>query len=113
MGNVVFLSIEPLHMVQKFELLGWDAIPFRNLIEQVRSDNINIMVVDHVNGTLVKTIPPQLLHLHLIVKGVAHAPCLLMMVPSHPRILLSRLSIFNIIFNLVFFHLTFIYMMLH
>jgi hypothetical protein len=55
MGNVVFLSIEPLHMVQKLVLLSWDAIPFRNLIEQVRSDNTNIMVVDYVmpyDGTM-------------------------------------------------------------
>jgi hypothetical protein len=55
MGNVVFLSIEPLHMVQKIVLLNWDAIPFGNLTEQVRSDNIIIMVVDYVmpyDGTM-------------------------------------------------------------
>jgi hypothetical protein len=55
MGNVVFFSIEPLHMVQKLVLLSWDAIPFGNLIEQVRSDNTNIMVVDYVmpyDGTM-------------------------------------------------------------
>jgi hypothetical protein len=55
MGNVVFLSIEPLHMVQKIVLLNWDVIPFGNLVEQVRSDNTSIMVVDYVmpyDGTM-------------------------------------------------------------
>jgi hypothetical protein len=54
MDNVVFLSIEPLHMVQKIVLLSWDAIPFGNLTKQI-SDNISIMVVDYVmpyDGTM-------------------------------------------------------------
>jgi hypothetical protein len=55
MGNVIFLSIEPLHMVQKMVLLSWDAIPSGNLTKQVRNDNISIMVVDYVmpyDGTM-------------------------------------------------------------
>jgi hypothetical protein len=47
MGIVIFLSIEPLHMVQKIVLLSWYAIPFGNLTKQVRNDNIS-MVVDYV-----------------------------------------------------------------
>jgi hypothetical protein len=55
MGNVVFLSIEPLHMVQKIVLLNWDVIPFGNLVKQIRSDNTSSMVVDYVmpyDGTM-------------------------------------------------------------